>query len=108
MKHSYSSAGGVPQRPLSPAFPYDSEDPRFHERQAYDVPPYADEVPGSPKPIAAELPSPPLGAEVSRSGSPASELDTRRHTMSPPPRSLMESIGPGFGPAVGEGTVQRY
>lgn len=92
-KHSYSSSGGGL---LSPAYPYDSEDPRLRKNQAYNVPPYPKEVQGSPQPTMAELPSPPLGPEISRAGSPASELDTRRNTMSPPPRSLLESMGPGY------------
>ena len=109
MKHSYSSAGGIPQEASSSAYPYDPEDPKFRGHQAYDVPPYTKEVPGSPQPMIAELPSPPLRNEISRVGSPASELDadTKRNTMSLPPMNLLESIGPGYEPGGGHGLGLR-
>ena len=109
MKHSYSSAGVTPQGISSSTYPYDPEDAKFRGHQAYDVPPYTKEVSGSSQPIVAELPSPPLRTEISRVGSPASELDadTKRITMSLPPMDLLESIGPGYEPVRGHGLGLR-
>ncbi|KAL8791760.1 MAG: hypothetical protein Q9195_005636 [Heterodermia aff. obscurata] len=75
-------------------YPYDSADPRFGKQEAYDVP-----APAYPKAeesrFVAELASPPLGMEVSRAGSPCSELETRRQTVSPLPRGFIEGVEPG-------------
>lgn len=56
--------------------------------------------------FVAELPSPALGVDgrgvdVSRAGSPCSELETRRRTVSPLPGGLMEGLEIGDGGRVG-------